>query len=668
MTKVYLGFNMKYFLIFISFLASIVIFILFLLFTQSGNNIIKPYIQKEIQKRLNQEVNIEAFTLKTDFIDLEILINKKSKLILNGDFNLLSQNLNIEYIIDTKKLKTPYINIDGIMHMKGKVKGVVKDFQLDGKGVIFNSKLNFKTQITDKKIKSLQIKSKNVKIEGILAFMKKPIYSRGLIDIDIDVKPKNNNTYVGKSNILIHFGTLDIKLLKQDFDIELQSAVTYRGSINSTINGETLYVKSEIFSNIAKIETKKSEYNINKKIFYSDYQINIPKLSSISNKIQGSISLNGNIQKTLEDFSFDLNSKDLGGITKVIVFNDTLKIDARGIKLSILSYILKQPRYSDGTLKLSLDMQDTKPNSRDGKLTLHVEDGTLHVKELIENKKQDNIKYKLSLISDIKQDNASIDSNFSSDVLKLDISNSNLNIESNTIKGKYVLKVDDLNNLYFITNRPLKGDLTINGNYLYDTQLYLDGNSSFLNATTNFEFKNNLLHVKSDELDLIKVTDMLYYPRVFDSFATLEGDYNLTNEVGIINLNALNGRLIKSELTEIINIASGFDLTSEIYKDTLLRGVLNKNKIDFSLLMNGLESYFKIPDGYIDIKSNEINSDFDIKIQNKDFKGTIKGSLDKPKVELSGSEYIKQKINKAIDKNIPKEWQDTAKELLNLFG
>lgn len=668
MTKVYLGTNMKYFLIFISFLVSIVLFILFLLFTQSGNNIIKPYLEKEAQKRLNQEVNIDAFTLKTDFIDLEVIINKESKLIINGDFNLLTQDLNIEYIIDTKELKTPYINIDGTMHMEGKVKGVVKDFQLNGKGIIFNSKLNFKTQITNNEIKSLQIKSKNVKIESILAFIKKPIYSRGLIDIDIDVKPKSNNTYVGKSNILIHFGTLDIRLLKQDFDIDLQSSVTYRGSINSTINGETLYAKSEIFSNIAKIETKNSEYNINKKTFLSDYKINIPKLSALSNQIQGSIALNGNIQQTKEDFSLDLSSKDLGGTTKVTVFNDTLKIDAKDIKLSSLSYMMKQPRYSDGILKLSLDMQDTKAESREGKLSINIENGTIHVKEIMENENQDNIKYTLTLKSDIQQNIATIDSNLSSDVLKLDISNSNFNIKENSIIGKYTLKIDNLNNLYFITNRPLKGELIVNGNYLYNTKLYIDGNSSFLNSTTNFEFKNNLLHVKSDELDLVKVTDMLYYPRVFDSFATLEGDYNLTSEVGIVNLNALNGKLIKSELTEVINLASGFDLTSEIYKDTLLRGVVSKGKIDFSLLMNGLESYFKIPDGFIDLKSNEIDSDFDIKIQNKDFKGTIKGSLDKPSVELSGSEYIKQKINKAIDKNVPEKWKDTAKELLNLFG
>jgi len=86
------------------------------------------------------------------------------------------------------------------------------------------------------------------------------------------------------------------------------------------------------------------------------------------------------------------------------------------------------------------------------------------------------------------------------------------------------------------------------------------------------------------------------------------------------------------------------------------------------LLMSGLESYLEIYDGNLNLKTNEIDSKFSVKIEHRDFKGSIKGELENPTVRLSGSEYIKQKLNKAIEKNIPQEWQDTAKELLKLFN
>ena len=659
---------MKYFLIFLSFLVAIVLFVLFFLFTQSGNNIIKPYIEETMQKELKQDIHVEAFTLKTDFIDMEIIIDKNSKVIVNGSFNILNKTADVEYTVEAKDLKTPYVDIDGRLHVKGTIKGEINDFQATGTGIALNSKINFVTHIQEKQVNAIQLDAKNIKIENILAFLKEPIYSRGMIDIDVDVKPKENNNFFGKGDVIIHYGTLNTSLLEKNFGLKLDRTITYRGTIKSTIYGTKIHAKTDIFSNVAKIEAHNSQYDLKDKVFYSDYVVRVPNLSAFENSMQGNITLDGNIQKTEEDFSFDVNSKTLGGTLRAVVFNDTLKVDAKNIKLTSLSEMLKQPKYSEGKLEFSLDMQDTKASSRDGRLVLHVDNGTLHVKELMQTEKDDKINYKLSLISDIKQDNASVESQLVSDVLQLNILKSNYDLKDNTIKGQYNLNVADLNNLYFVTKRPLKGELLVNGNYQFDKQLYLDGNSSFLDAQTAFTFQNNLLYVKSDDLSTAKVTDMLYYPKVFDSFTTLEADYNTSSEVGVVSLNALNGKLIKSELTDIIHLASGFDLTNEVYKDSLFRGVIDKNKIDFSLLMNGLESYFKIPDGYLNLETNEIDSEFDIKIEDKDFKGSIKGSLDKPVVELSGSEYIKQKLDKAIEKNVPEEWQDTAKELLKLFG
>ncbi len=657
---------MKYFLVFLSSLVAIVLLILFLLFTQSGNNLIKPYVEKTIQKKLQKDVHVEAFTLKTNFIDLEVTIDKNSKLLINGNFNIFAETVDIEYTVDAKDLKTPYVNIEGLLHVKGHVKGEINNFQANGTGVIFNSKINFLTHIVEQKVKAIKLDAKNIRIQSILAFLKKPIYSKGVIDINMDIKQKDNN-FVGKSDVIIHYGTLNNALLEKDFNLKPDRIVTYRGTINATIDGEKIHAKTNIFSNIAKIETKNSQYNMKKKVFYSDYIVRIPELSAFEKNIQGNIVLNGNIQKTKEDFSFDVNSKTLGGDLKAVVFNDTLKVDLTNLNIANIETMFSQPKRSEGKLTLSIDMQNMKTKNIEGKVVLHVDDGILHVKELLNTKKDDKIRYRLTALSDIVQNNASLKANIISDVLKLDILKSNYNIDNKLFKGKYALHVEDLNNLYFITNRPLKGELKVDGNFSYDKIFSVDGNSKFLEANTNFTLHNKLLHVKSDDLSLAHVTDMLYYPKVFDSFSTLEADYNLTSKIGVVSLNALNGKLIKSELTEIIHLASGFDLTSEIYKDSLFRGVIDENKIDFSLLMNGLESYFKIPDGYINLETNEIDSEFDIKIQHKDFKGTIKGKLDKPSVELSGSAYIKQKIDKAIEKNVPKEWQDTAKGLLELF-
>jgi len=659
---------MRYFLVFLAFLSSLMIFGFFVLFTQSGNNFLKPYLENYIAKKLQQDVQIEAFTLKTNFIDLEAIVNKNSKFIANGNFDILKKSFMLDYIVNARDLKTPYVNIQEALLLKGKAQGNMDRFSLNGSGSVFRSQVSFVTNIVDKNIKGVQLNAKNIKIEDILVFLKKPIYSRGMIDIMADIKSTETNNYAGNSDITIHYGTLNNPLLEKDFGIKLPTMVTYRGAIKSNIYADKIYAKTEIFSNIAKLETKKTEYNLTDKVFYSDYLVVIPNLSLLQKDMQGNIEFSGNVQKD-NDFSLDVNSNILDGTLKAIVFNDTLKADLEKISLAKLTTMFKQPNYSDGKLTATLDMQNIKPKEEEGRLTLHVKDGALHVNELVETQKTEEIKYQLSLASDIKKEIVTTTADVNADILDLKLRKTSLNLNTNYLEGLYALHVKDLNNLYMFTKRPLKGELQVDGNYWYTQgKIKLDGETNFLDAKTIFSLDDNVLHVNSDDLSIVKITDMLYYPKVFDSFSTLEADYNLTSEVGVVSINALNGKLMKSELTDLVQAVSGFDLSTEIYKDSLFRGIVNKNKVDFSLLMNGLESYLKIPDGYADLDTNKIKSDFDIKIKNKDLQGTIKGNLEKPTVELSGSEYIKQKLDKAIDKNVPEEWKDTAKELLKLFG
>lgn len=59
---------------------------------------------------------------------------------------------------------------------------------------------------------------------------------------------------------------------------------------------------------------------------------------------------------------------------------------------------------------------------------------------------------------------------------------------------------------------------------------------------------------------------------------------------------------------------------------------------------------------------NIIDAKFDIKIDGKDFSGTIKGDMKKPKVKLDSSKYLKQKASKEICKFIDKRISDKTKK------
>lgn len=98
---------MKIFLIISAILVSLVGFAFWILFTFSGNNVLRPYIESVLTNELGKEVVLKTFTLKTNFIDTEINIDKNSTVIINGDFNIIRKKFNLEYLINSKKFGYP---------------------------------------------------------------------------------------------------------------------------------------------------------------------------------------------------------------------------------------------------------------------------------------------------------------------------------------------------------------------------------------------------------------------------------------------------------------------------------------------------------------------------------------------------------------------------------
>ncbi|WP_458701349.1 hypothetical protein ACKGJI_04355 [Sulfurospirillum sp. 1307] len=661
---------MRYFLALLSIILIFLLASFFLLFTQSGNNTIKPYLEKYIAKELQRDTKIEAFTLKTNFLDLEILVDNSSKVIVNGEFDLLKRGFNLSYIVDGKNIKTPYVIIKQPLHVEGKLIGTLKRYQINGAGKAFRSNIRFFLDMQDKNVKNIKIDAKNVKIEDVLAILKKPIYTKGMFDINIDTKELSKDKYKGQGNILIHYGVINSNILYKNFGIKLLENITYRGNISGKIDGNILLTDSNIVSNIAKVLLKKTSFNIEKNVLKSDYEVLLPDISifepNINLPLQGKILLSGDLEKTQNNLKVNLHSNLLSGKLKASLDNETLIANANNISIKNLMYTLKKPMYSDGKINLNLKINDITNKNKNGNISLHVDDGALHVEKFDKEIKK-VIPYKLKADATIQENIANIKADILSKIANISLFDTTVKLENNELEGKYSLHLPNLQKIEFLTNQELNGEFNSTGNLRYQNSLYIDGNSGFLDANSTYTFENNVFYLKSEELSTLKLSEMLMYPKIFDSLASLSFNYNISTKKGDLAIDALNGKIIRNELSDVLFLASKFDITQEIYKDTLLTAKIDKQQVNFTLLMNGLESYLKIPSGFVDLKNDVIDSDFEVQIKNKDFKGSINGSIKKPEVSLSSSDYLKNKIDKAIEKNIPKEWQDTAKELLKLF-
>ena len=104
-------------------------------------------------------------------------------------------------------------------------------------------------------------------------------------------------------------------------------------------------------------------------------------------------------------------------------------------------------------------------------------------------------------------------------------------------------------------------------------------------------------------------------------------------------------------------------MTKELYANTKLEGTIKKELVNFIFDMNGKESSLRVPKGELNLDSEDLNAPFELKITNKDLSGSVKGKMSAPKVKISASSYIEQKIKK----HVPEEAKDLLKGLKKLF-
>ncbi len=660
------------FIITLSFLLSM---IYLLLFTSSGNSFLKPYIEKEMSKKLEHNVTINSIVIKPDFLDMEINVDKNSKVILNGDIDIFSQNFNLTYDIDAADLKTPYVSIDSKIKMKGTLRGNPKLFDIDGQGKAFRSQITFETSIYNKKVKKLKIIAKALRIEDILNFLNKPVYSRGVFDLDADiVSTDEGQNYNGRINTLIQFGILNKSVIKNIFDIDLKHTVNYRGEITSKITNGIVKSKGTLYSNITNLKFENSSFDIKRAIFTSDFLLEIPNLELlepiIKKKLYGKLILTGNIKKDNNSISFDAHTKKFNGDIDIKFIDNKAKILLSDLKVSDILKMLKLKRYINATLNGDIDIKNTK--TLESLISLNMKNGRTYpnkIKEFININLPIGTNFSLTSKGIIKNNLLHVNLNFMSNLFNLNTENTLINLKQNDYNGTYNLNIPKLKKLDFLTKTKLRGKLTLKGNFKSDENTTLiDGKSAFLDSNSTFLYKNSNLNISIKNISTKKLSHMVYFPDVFESIANANLSYNFTDSKGNFLIEANNGKLTKNTLTDLVYSITKTDLTKEIYYNTILIGDIMKNIIDFNLNMNSPKSLIKIYNAKTDIKTQKIDADFFVKIDNKDLNGRIKGTINHPKINLKTSSYIKNKLEKVMEKKVPDKFKSPLKNLLDLFN
>jgi len=658
----------------ISFLVVLFAVVYMLLFTNGGNNLLKPYVKKTIEKKLNQKIAINSMILKPNFIDFEIVINERSKIVINGDFNLFDKYFNLNYKMDLNNLKTPYVDIKKHLILEGDIKGNVKKYTVDGKGKLFRADISFLISLNKKVIKSLKIDAKHVRPEELFSLMKMPIYTQGMLDINANLSSLDGVNFNGIVKSNIYYGILNNDTIKNKFGMEFESAITYKGKINSIIKDGVIDSNGEIYSNLAKLKFNNSKFNMKTQDFDTNFTLFVPNLQALEpltkQLLVGNIILNGDVKRKDKILSAKITSKKFGGSIIAMLRGKTANINFTNLRSQDIFKMFDSSRYFsskiDGEIEIS-DISKIMPVS-----DIRVSGGHFYViptQELIGVKLPANNNFSLHVNSFVNDKNLTIKTNFVSNIFNLKSEDINLDLNTSKYSGKYIFNVKNLANISFLTNRKLRGKLSITGGFEGEKNIYeVSGQSKFLDANSTFVFKDGIIDANVSNLQTSKLLYAAYLPEIFDSNANANITYNVLSKKGEFFANGINGKLKKGDFSDLVFSLTKYDLTSELYDDTELKGSVNKNIISLDFFAKNKNSDINITKALIDTQTKQIDSRFSVKVGEKDLNGKIKGTIEKPKINIKSSQYIKNKIEKIIDKKVPANLKKPIKNLLDLFG
>jgi hypothetical protein len=400
------------------------------------------------------------------------------------------------------------------------------------------------------------------------------------------------------------------------------------------------------------------------------YLVNITDLSKlekfVNQKLNGKFTTNGEI-KGNKDLLLINGLTDLFGSSSkydVVLKNfDITNIDFLFKQLHIeqLLHTLNQPPYAKGKVDIEGNVTNITLENLAGKIVTTIYEGELNNKTLNET-------FELKLLSN-KNFEGKIDTflkpmlidnkiDLKTSMANLVVNSAKIDLKDNTIKSDYEVAVEDLNNLYDLTQMKLLGAIKINGEIKKAKDLEVTGISNTLNGKIDFTLFNDDFNAKINAIDVVELTKMMLYPSFFDSKANAVLDYNLVTQKGVLSANLSNGQFLKNEFSTMVNTLARFDLTKEIYKNVEIRSQINKKIIQSVVAMESAYTSIEVPQSRVDLEAQTIDADLNLKIKKLEVASKITGNIKRPNIKIDASKLLENKAKEKLEEKIKEKLGD----------
>lgn len=671
----------KFFIWLLVIIVLILLLLCGLLFTPVGNGILKPYIQKEIDKYSPIPITLNVFELGFSSFHFELSSMSNINISSNGTFSLFSQsidgilNINIKSLANIKQLEGVNVNLDNNVLIENVIRGYFNDLTINTRSKLAGGKLAISAEIKNFILSNIIANINDVKIDSLLRIAGEKPYASGILNVLANVNSNDNTNFTGKVETTIKDGIISSSLIKKDFDIDTPNT-NFIINLISNFNGRSIHHKLDFMSNIGNIKST-GETLIDGFKTSSTYDINIDNLSPLSPlagiPLKGSFETNGRIVGNSVWLNIDgatnfasSNTAYSISLEKYSKPKDAL-ITIENLKIEDLLKTFVQPAYASGILNAKIDLKNIS-SAVNGTYT-HTISGSLRKNTI-------NQEFDFDLNNDLGFRNTTnaiftsgigkINSTTNSDIANVEVSNAILNTNDMSLEAPYDLIIPDLKKIAFVTGKELKGRVDATGLIKYaDSNLYANIKSNILGGSFDAKLYKNIIDMNLLNANSMDLLDMLQYPKIFETTINGKVKYDMLTQKGTLNLFANNGHFAQNKLMTLLNSILKFDATKEIYDNITIDGDINKKQVTADLNMNSNNTTISSKNAQIDIDKNTINAYLTLKVKNDELGANITGDINNPNVSLDTKKLATDLIKNVMGNEKVQEQREKIEEKIN---
>ena len=637
-----------------------------ILFTNYGNSLVASYIENRVnneQDKVELKVDKLNFTFKT--LDFNARINDNSYLNINGNFELFNRKVDLKYDIkinELEKLKN-LLNYDfkGSFFTNGSFVRDEKNSIIKGVSNFASGETNYNINLVDFEINNVILNSKNLKIEEFLSLLNKPIYSKGILNIDTNINNFKSKNINGNLVVNIEKGFLNNEVVNKEFNQTLSSNVSFESKINSTIVQNKAISNINLNSSLFNIIFEKFELNLLNSEYFGEFNLFVKELqkleSFIGKKLKGEFNSKGLLKSanntiSVEGFSNILESESNYKIYIKDRALDTLEFKIKDAKVENFLKLLDEPIYAMGDLEASGKINNLKELNGNSLVTLK---NIKLVNEVINAVYNQNINETIILdskIDTIFENNSAISNlDTKSNIANLNIKALIFDFKTSNLVGKYNFTSDDLSKLKDFTKTTLKGDIKIDGNIkTNNNKLILDGKSNIAKGNFDFILNDNILNINLKDASMRDLLILINQKDNFDAKVNMKLNYNLFTKKGDLLADFLNGHFLENDFTRLVKQFANTDLTKEVYETSKLNTKIDDKVLTSNLFMQSQRSKIEVNNSKIDLEKNIISAKIDTEIKDNKFSVSLENDLHNPALSFDLKDVLQKNIDKLGEK------------------